>query len=265
MPTLQVTGINICPLKSGQKIEVKNASFDPLGIENDRRWAVIDSKTKVVRTQRNYEKLALVISGVGPDYISLSAPGMTELIVPKKGNVTDGFEAKLFSRKVLVIDQGEKAEKWLSEFLGHDVKLVYQPLDLARNGIALVDDRPVLIISENSLNDLNVALKQRGVERYLMNRFRPNFETAVTKPYQEDEWREILIGDVKLEGKGACERCQLPDIDQALGEYSDPTREIKIVDILKQHRGTEKAIFGQYFHHMNVGTVHVGDEIQVLQ
>lgn len=265
MSSLQVKKINIYPLKSGRRQEVKEVSFDTLGIENDRRWAIVDSRTRAVRTQINYEKIALITPTVTPNYIALQAPGMDELVVPKKIDPQGNLEVKLFSRKPIVIDQGKEAEEWLSAFLGNNVKLVYQPASLASNGIALVDNRRVLIASESSLNDLNNALGQRGISAYTMSRFRPNFEIPATRPYEEDEWKEIAIGEVVLEGRGQCERCQMPDIDQELGEYSDPSKTIKIIDILKEVRGTEKGLFGQYFDHKNTGLIHLDDEIKVLK
>ena len=131
---LQVMKINIYPIKSARRAEVKEASFDRLGLENDRRWAVVDLslKAKAIRTQRNegFEKLALITPSVTQDHLTLNAPGMPELTIPKNTNIDEAFKVKLFSQKPLVVDQGKEAREWLSDFFGSEVQLVYQPPEL---------------------------------------------------------------------------------------------------------------------------------------
>jgi hypothetical protein len=123
--------------------------------------------------------------------------------------------------------------------------------------VSFADAFPLLLISEESLQDLNRRL-ERPVS---MNRFRPNLVVSGCRPYEEDEWQEIRIGSVALRIAKPCARCTVPTVDQTTGiQEKEPIR------TLKTYRMKDgKVLFGQNVIHLSQGTLSVGDEIVVTR
>jgi len=80
--------------------------------------------------------------------------------------------------------------------------------------VSFADGFPFLLISEESLADLNRRLAQP----LPMNRFRPNLIVAGAEPYGEDEWCRIEIGGIPMRVVKPCGRCVVTTTDQAIGE-----------------------------------------------
>ena len=99
---------------------------------------------------------------------------------------------------------GESAAGWFSEFLDCTCSLVHMPDRVVRPAdpkyaptgtrVSFADGFPFLLISEESLADLN----RRLASSLPMNRFRPNLVVAGGEPYGEDEWVNIEIGGLGL-------------------------------------------------------------------
>ena len=51
-----------------------------------------------------------------------------------------------------------------------------------------------------------------------MNRFRPNVVVGGTRPFEEDEWATLRLGDATFRSVKPCSRCKVITIDQATGE-----------------------------------------------
>ena len=60
---------------------------------------------------------------------------------------------------------------------------------------------PVTVASHESLADLNVILRERGVNEVPLNRFRMNIEVVgCSRPFEEDDW--FLRGVARILDKG---------------------------------------------------------------
>lgn len=68
------------------------------------------------------------------------------------------------------------------------------------------DAYPFLVISTASLADLNKRLAVKGKEPVSMANFRPNIVIeSAAKPFAEDEWGRVKIGNVLFKGsEGIC-------------------------------------------------------------
>jgi uncharacterized protein YcbX len=119
--------------------------------------------------------------------------------------------------------------------------------------VSFADGFPFLLISEESLADLNGRL----AVPLPMNRFRPNLVVAGCEPYAEDGWKEIRIGDVKLRVVKPCERCLVTTTDQATGERGkEPLR-----TLATYRKVGNDVMFGQNVVHENTGELRVGDAV----
>jgi hypothetical protein len=94
-----------------------------------------------------------------------------------------------------------------------------------------------------------------------MNRFRPNLVVAGGRPYEEDEWRDIQIGDIPMQVVKPCGRCVVTTTDQSTGARGqEPLR------TLATYRKVDGMVFfGQNAVHEAPGQLRVGDTVAVSE
>ena len=220
------------------------------GIVHDREWMVVNEADQFI-TQREIHKMCLVKPILnetnGNLSLSLSAPGMSPIEVP----ATDAHgqrRVKVWSATCRADDQGDEAAKWLSEFLGTKCRLVRMSPDYKRqcdqryakrktDQTGFADDFPVLLISEDSLVDLNNRLS----EKILMNRFRPNIVVTGCGAFAEDKWNTVRIGEVVFDVVKPCARCVVTTVDQANAQAG-----VEPLKTLATYRNSkQKLLFGQ--------------------
>ena len=94
-----------------------------------------------------------------------------------------------------------------------------------------------------------------------MDRFRPNIVVGGTTPHAEDEWKELVVGDVAMSGVKLCARCSVVTVDPTTGERGlQPNAELA-----KYRQLTGGVMFGMNLIHHAVGTISVGDEVQIRE
>jgi len=67
--------------------------------------------------------------------------------------------------------------------------------------------------------DYNISEERIDVDK-LIARFRGNIVVDGATSFDEDEWQEVRIGNLKMKINGPCNRCQMICIDQDTGEKS---------------------------------------------
>lgn len=93
-----------------------------------------------------------------------------------------------------------------------------------------------------------------------MNRFRPNLVVSGCDCFAEDGWRRIRIGEVEFDVAKPCSRCAIPSIDQATAQ-----RDGQINRVLASYRRVNgQVMFGQNLLYQSVGSLSVGDPVEVL-
>ena len=265
---MHISQVNIYPVKSCAGISLEAGEITPRGFRNDRRWLVVDERWDFL-TQREIKEMALIRTAVDAQCLYLSAPqhGEFDLTVDQGGK---RVEVSIWKDSgVGAVDQGDAVAAWLSEFLKHDVRLVRFADDYTRqvdqkyalresDQVGFADGYPFLIISEESLEDLNTRLE----EPLPMNRFRPNIVVRGATPYAEDSWKTILINDVLFDLVKDCARCAITTTDQETARRGkEPLR------TLAMYRQGPKGspLFGQNAAHRSLGTIHVNDTIEVVE
>src|SRR3954468_9174869 len=169
MDTVHVTSLFYYPVKSCRGIAVDSAALDRRGIVGDRRFMIVDEWARFV-SQRSHPKLALGDVRLSDAEITLSAAGA--------GSVATPILRSGATRSVVVwqdecdaIDQSSDASQWLSDFLETKVDLVrlddgfkrhVDPTYAVRSSdeVSFADAYPLLVISEESLEDLNTRLDE---------------------------------------------------------------------------------------------------------
>jgi len=254
------------PIKACRGFEVVSSNIERMGLEYDRRMMVVTPEGEFL-TQRQFPKLALVTPTLKDGVLTLSAPGFDSIQLAIR---TSGFSWPVNiwkSKGVQAIDQGEEAVEWFSDWLGTSVRLVHIAEGLQRklnpqyavnedDHTGFADGYPILLISEESLGDLNSRLDKP----LPMNRFRPNIVVKGCEPFTEDTWNQIQIGDVQLAIVKPCARCEVTTIDKDTLERSKEP--LKTLGKYRKHK--LGAIFGQNVIPLNSGRLRLGMIVEVL-
>ncbi len=260
---MNISELYIHPLKSAAAKSVEELSYTRVGPAYDRQWMVVDDSGKFM-SQRSEPIMCKITADIDIGTLVLSAPGMEILAVPK---MSSARSVKVWGDDVLANDCGELAAQWLSEYLGKSCRLVELSedteravdLDYANNGetVSFADGFPTLIVSQASLDEFNTHLDV-PVD---MRRFRPNIVIDGCLPYAEDAWEKIRINDIEFSLVKPCSRCIMPSINP-----DTAVKELNVNDVLlKTRRKDRKTFFGQNALHRGVGTVRVGDKVELIR
>ena len=265
MADAHVTGLYFYPVKSCAGTPLQVAEIGPRGIVHDREFMLTYPDGRFV-TQRELPRLALIQPNLSAESLAFVAPGMPPLaITPTDAGPRQAVV--VWRDCVSAVDQGPEIADWLSTFVRTRVRLMRMPADTLRrvdprfaprptDQVGFADGYPLLLISEESLEDLNSRL----VEPLPMNRFRPNVVVrGASWPYAEDEWADLSIGAVRFDGVKTCARCAIPTTDQLTAE-----RGVEPLATLAHYRRIERGVlFGQNLVHAERGRISVGDELTV--
>ncbi len=267
---MHVSGLFVYPIKACAGISLPEARLTPRGLADDRWMMVVDPDGRFL-TQRECPTLGQVKPRIDGETLALEAPGSETLNVSFKHG-GQRREVVVWKSTCQAIDQGDEVADWFGQYLGREVRLVRVADDFHRaldpryaprpaDTTAFADGYPILVISEESLADLNARL----ASALPMNRFRPNVVVRGASAYAEDTWRSFTIGGLPFEGVKTCARCVVTTTDQITAQ-----RGKEPLATLATYRDSERGVlFGQ-----NViqtppdgapswewGTIRVGDDI----
>jgi uncharacterized protein YcbX len=264
MTHLILSEIFIYPVKSLAGISANSWPVSEKGFQHDRKWMIIDNNRKFL-SQRVVPRMVLIKTALTDKELILSAPGMKNISLPL--DPVDGhiINSTIWHDQCDARSVSMDANRWLSDFLKLDCRLVYQPDEVIRpvdphyarpaDKVAFSDGFPFLIISENSLVALN-----RDMQLDLpMIRFRPNLVISGCPAYTEDSWREISIGPIDFRLPKPCSRCAVPTIDPETAQ----TGKEPLVTLNRTRKWQNKVFFGQNALHNQCGLLSVGDAIQI--
>jgi len=269
---LQLSEIWIYPVKSLGGIALKEAKVTVRGLENDRRWLLVD-ENGLFLTQREHPELALFQPEIDSDFLKITHKGQQSEAL-KVNMATDYSKQKakvkvqIWEDEVETYEVSAEANIWFSERLGFVSRLVYMPEESHRkvdpdyavsadNETAFSDGFPFLLIGQASLDDLNSRLKNPVPIR----RFRPNFVFIGAEAYEEEKWREFTIGSLPFYGVKPCSRCIMTTVNPELGTFygKEP-----LYTLSKYRKVGNKVLFGQNVIAQQEGSLSVGDIVEVL-
>jgi len=263
---ITVSSLIYYPIKACRGFEVESTQVERMGLQHDRRMMIVSEFGEFL-TQREYPKLALITPTLAGNKVILSAPEFDRVgFNIRRTGVTTAVDI-WHSKDVQAIDQGDQVAEWLTAWIGDPVRLVHIADGYKRlvnekytvnadDHTGFADGYPILLASEESLQDLNTRLEAP----IPMNRFRPNVVVKGCGPYAEDTWNKIKIGSVELAVVKPCARCVVTTIDkETLQQSKEPLK------TLGQYRKRELgAIFGQNVIPLNGGRLRLGMNVEVL-
>jgi uncharacterized protein len=226
-----ISRLLLYPVKGCRGIATPSASLAPTGLAvgdiGDREWVVADHHGEFL-SQRELPRMARIGTSLTGTALRLSAPGMPTLDIAFE-SAGDAIRVRVWDDELDGITQGELADRWFTDFLGHGSRLIrFDPrarrLSQRRYTGAtaapykFADAFALLVTSEGSLADVNKRLHAKGQAPVDIDRFRPNIVIDGVDRFEEDYARELRIGDAVLELVKPCVRCTVPSVDPATGE-----------------------------------------------
>ncbi|MDX2249095.1 MAG: MOSC domain-containing protein [Bacteroidia bacterium] len=264
---MTISEIFIYPIKSLSGISLQKVLVTDRGPQYDRRWMLVDRQNRFI-TQRKFPEMALLQPEIQGDELIIShkTKDILPLVVPLLPEENHVIHATVWEYSCITLSVSRYADAWLSEVLKTDCRLVYMPDESiipvaekhqrAGEVTSLSDGLPFLLVGQASLDHLN-GLMEKPVP---MDRFRTNFVFTGGKPYEEDGWKKIRIGEVIFYPVTRRGRCVLANVNQATG-----IRETEPFNTLTIHRNTgDKVIFGMGMIHEGGGSVQIGDKVEVI-
>ena len=279
---IQLASIVVYPVKSCRGIALEASAFGPDGLAHDREFLVVDAEGRFL-TQRTVHRLALVETALTGEALMLRAPDLEELSVPLQP-LPHGTAAErpvtIWRDTVQAEDAGDAAADWFTRVLGQPCRLVrrgtayhrFLPAGripaparaaLTEVPVSFADAFPMLVLSEESLADLNGRLD----DPLPMNRFRPNLILrGCAAPFAEDTWAAFRVGGgAVLHAGGPCVRCIMPTIDQ---ETATPQGKEPLCTLALYRRertgDSTGVIFGQNVMPEGSGHLRVGDAVEII-
>lgn len=262
-----LTTIHRYPFKSAAPETVDRAVVEPLGLAGDRRWMAVDANGRFI-TAREHGRMWLIHATLHGDGLQLDSDGVESMHVDPS-ELCERIDVTLWKDRLSVRTGSQRADAWMSEFLGQSVRVVHldrhthRAIDptYAKPGdeVSLADGYPLLLISQESLDGLNARLEQP----LAILRFRPNLIVTADRAHAEDNWRRVRIGDVEFDLVKQCIRCVLPTVEPKTG-VRDPSGEP--LRTLMQYRRSQKGVtFGQNLIPRGTGVLRVGDALRVIE
>lgn len=250
---MKVAAIYVAPVKSLRLKAVQRAHVVGRGIEEDRRFFLVNERDRLV-TAREHPSLLRVLADydAASDRLRLTFPDGTvvEGQPDDSGDVTARFFGK-YDRHGVVTD-GPFAQA-LSSYTGAALRLV-RAIDLGQDGF------PVSLVSRASVE---MARSQPGGEAIQERHFRMNFYIDGARPHEEDEWiggAPVRIGGTTVSVKARDPRCVMTTLHPDSGERGPNT--LRVITSYRTDQPKE-ANFGVYAVVLEPGDVAVGDDVVV--
>lgn len=290
---MQISEINIYPIKSLRGITLESALVEKRGLRLDRRWMLTD-RDGMFLTQREIPKMAVVSVNLNGDGLIVAADGFEAIHVPREPDRGERQRVVVWKDEVGALAYGGMVSEWFSDVLDRNCRLMLMPesterhvserFDQGNDIVSFADGYPLLLIGEGSLAEVNERLHDKyNGEEYgeklplPMNRFRPNLVVRGSDPFEEDRWAKIRVGETIFRVAKPCGRCVMTTIDPARGEFDgkEPLTTMATFRMAKDvfptsfeafEQKPNAVLFGENLIPENPGaTVRVGHEVEVLE
>ncbi|TQO20342.1 hypothetical protein FB472_1973 [Rhodoglobus vestalii] len=265
---MRVTRLRVYPVKSFAGSDVDSARVNPWGLEQDRRWALVDSAGDTITARAHNQLLGLTAQTLRDTVLQVSdRDGGVVTVDMRDGGETTAVN---HSGQGTAVAAPAEINRWLSERLELGVRLVWQPDPTVRSiasedggeagdVVSLADAAPLLLVAESSLRQLDDWTEQQ-TEPLDVVRFRRNVVIDGAEPFVEESWSGVTIGDVRFRVTMICDRCVMTTVEPStLVRGTEPIR-----TLAARRRRDNKTWFGIRLTPLDPGRIHLGDQVQVL-
>lgn len=268
---MRIESLTVYPVRSCAGVEVDWMRIEWYGPRLDRQFMLVDLEGRPLE-QKDHPKLCLIKTHLPCNSHTLMITAGSAAAEIRLNNREGDLRSVILEDEVCTaIDQGDRVAEFFSNAISMPCRLVrYDPYRFPRSRWSdTLHQRipvsftyyPLLVISRESLDDLNTRLEKP----LSMDRFRPNMvvvsDRESTKPYEEDKWPEIKIHDVVLQGANRCARCAVTTTNQQTAKRGkEPLRTLAMY-----RRQGNKVFFGRNFIVKPGcgGLIHINDPIEI--
>jgi uncharacterized protein YcbX len=258
--TARVAWIHVAPIKALAIQDLQEVRLGRLGVENDRRFCIVDLDGRMLNAKRVQRFVA-----VRPRFDD--GMGHLQLSMPDGSNVEAAIDlgrathVSIYGRSVAarVVD-GPFADA-LSAVAGRPVELVR--FDDPGEGVDRADERAgASLLAEASLRAIAYAAGVTGPVD--PRRFRMLFGVAGVDAHAEDTWigSRVHIGSAVVVPGGNIGRCAVTTLDPRTG-----VSDLDTLAALAKYRGekvtSEPLAFGVWARIVHPGVVRVGDPVHI--
>ncbi|GMY33370.1 molybdenum cofactor sulfurase isoform X2, partial [Fagus crenata] len=261
--------ITIYPIKSCAGFSTESWPLSISGLRYDREW-LLKSLTGEILTQKKLPEMCLINTSIDlhRGILFVESPRCKErLQINLKSDLQNGGreEIDLYGQRYEAQGYTDEVNIWFSHAVGRPCYLLrcsmsnyYLLLNKCRNGgtcrdgqgrVNFANEAQFLLVSEESVSDLNNRLNsnvQKGALELPVEvnpmRFRPNLVISGGKPYAEDEWRNLKIGDKHFMSIGGCNRCQMINVVHKAGGVQKSNEPLATLASYRRVKG--KILFG---------------------
>lgn len=276
--TLHISQICRYPLKSARGESLEHAEILHGGLEGDRAFALLDSKSgKVVSAKRPklWRGMLQLAAGAHPDTneIDVTFPdgrilrSDSDALVQALKDFLGHDIVLLRSRKAGLRLERARPEEVIAQGLDADVTMDVNPIAEEAPGEAFQDLAAVHLITESTARAIAAAAGLAGPE---IARYRPNLVIAGSddEAFMENGWvgRDLLIGSLRLRVTLPTPRCAIPVLEQGSGCVFRPALLAAINALNRAEAGDfgEQPCAGAYARVIESGAVRLGDPVRLV-
>lgn len=267
MNNIEITGLYIYPIKSTYRIALEETQVENLGFLHDRSFALLNTNNKII-TARENPKLLHIQAMIEDNRLVLSSDGIDSIELVLEEYESTKEEATIFSDQVSATIIHEKINDWITEVIKEPAKLIFLDEDKlrgmkakynAKEGdlIGFKDAGPIHIITEASVNALNANLEQP----VNIHHFRPNIVLKGTRPYEEDNWKRIKIGDCEFQVAAKTGRCQFITINPETAVPNQKQEPLRTLARLRKDKNNVP--FGINIIPRKLGVIRKTDSVEI--
>lgn len=275
---ISLVDIIVYPVKSCAGLHLAKAEISELGIKDDRKWAIfLECKSisqleepKMLHLQPSFKYDSHSVQ----THLVLSFTGFADCVIPLNEETSSPKDFILEEANGQFIDQGDKAAAWLTEVFGKNYRLgrlctprvigkiaEFAGKSFAVQELSFASEGQVLIVSQESLEELTESVPVHVRKKLNFDCFRPNLIVKNCPMYSEDHWGKFLINNVFFEGIKKCDRCRMTTINQQTDEFDKDCEPLNT--LRKKHGNGTKGFFGLLAVRLNNGLIRIGDKIRV--
>jgi len=278
----QVGKVYMYPLKSCAPNSLQKAEVGKFGLTDgklrDRAFMVVDQKNRFI-TGRQEPRLVLIKVGVVPStskvqFFAFGQAGKLVVDIPSKSCPSAVVHTEVHGQPCKGYDLGDSAAEWITSYIGpkaaspyriiyHDFDSIGNPgnerknpmagdfpqLDIKQDDTGLfADGFGFLLVTSNSMNDLNLRLVSKGKAVLDERWFRPNIYVQSKdgiQPYDEDNWEFIRIGETVFRVPRPCTRCIFTTVHPTQGTKDEGMEPLKTLRSYRSAKSkTEYELYG---------------------
>ncbi|XP_028801683.1 molybdenum cofactor sulfurase isoform X1 [Neltuma alba] len=261
--------ITIYPIKSCGGFSSGSWPLSNNGLKYDREW-ILKSLSGEILTQKKVPQMCFISTYVdlSRGILFVESPHCKERLQIKLDSDVDigGREdVGLYGQRYIVHSYDEDVNAWFSKAIGkpcallrnsssdHDL-ILNESKDAvtcrdAKSKLNFANEAQFLLVSEESVLDLNNRLSPYvqkspcGEDMQVTpSRFRPNLVVSGGRPYDEDGWRSLRIGNHYFRSLGGCNRCQMINFSQKNGQVHKSNEPLATLASYRRAKG--KILFG---------------------